>query len=240
MSELIDKTFFITGQPIILNKYGALNFVKVGQYYKFVQYVELLNMSSSEMRDILAKIYGQKIGDYRLAKQVFKAFDKLTRFQLIKEFENNPIYMAFNDVFDMLMDNKGVLALVNEDEFELIVKLIMEMNGVKPKKKFENEELRYFAELQDELDNRRSKLDWESIYTCVWQSLKHDPKDLTLYQFYSLFFRYSKTMQYFATTIYSTVTQVDLVNFCDPVDVFGKEEKKETLQEFERRASKLN
>ena len=139
MSELIDKTFFITGQPIILNKYGALNFVKVGQYFDFVQYVELLNMTSSEMRDILAKIYGQKIDDYRLAKQVFKAFDKLTRFQLMKEFKNNPIYMAFNEVFDMLMDNKGVLELVNEDEFELIVKLILEMNGVKPKKKFENE-----------------------------------------------------------------------------------------------------
>lgn len=237
----LDKTFFILGKPLN-TKYGKLNFVKVGQYSDFVQYVGLLNIMNFEIIEGMKKqALINTNGDRFLVNQVFKPFESLSRYNLIMEFKECIYYQGFNELFNMVFEEDNVLEHIeNEEEFEFLVSVIMDMNGVKKKKKYKNAELRYFDNLQDELDNKRSNLDWESIYTSVWLSMKEKPDNLTLYQFYAMFFRYSKTMSYFASTLYSTVGETEIINFADPVDVFGDNSKKESLKEFENRVNKIN
>lgn len=233
---MVVKEFFITGQPIKTNL-GYLRFIKVGEYQNFIPFIHLFSLTNWEIikykKDQIASVV-----DRQAANRLLQPFENLTRFELICEFKEDYFYFMFRSLFEMLFEEDVFDNIKDSTEFESLIDIIMKMNCIKKEEKSINPELQYFNDLQSQLNSKRNNISFESVYSSVWVSTGLNPNDLTLYQFYSLFNRISKFKEFESTSMYSCVGDVKVVNFAEHVDMFA-ESRKESIQEFEKRAKAL-
>lgn len=229
------KDFYILGQPLE-TKLGKIRFLKVEEYPLISKYTSYLNL---EKCDVL--LFLREFED-KFPPNTLKSFEDLSFVELIHALEDViELGKMIREFFILLFGSNVFDLILTDDEYDEYRELIMKMNCINYEKKSSNPEIEYYNRLKRMYKSKKGgdDLTFESIYTSVWFALGHEPKELTIYQLYSMFHRVAQFETHHTTVLYSTVAEkVKIEPWYKHISISDDKEQV-TFEEFSKNANDL-
>ena len=204
--------YFVMGLPL-LTEFGVVRPIKVKEYPKFQNEIEILKMQDWEIKDLLKKkIRGQ--GNEDLIIETLKNSTLLTCIQT----NVGGLRVLYNNIFSKIVENYDdklfLMRFRSQAEFDSFRVLLLDYNRISYTKWNPNPEIRAW-EIKS-LFMKKSKgvsIDFDSIFTslCCVGLKPHDLNDLTICQFYGIFKRLELFKSYDTATLYKTVDAKDSI-----------------------------
>lgn len=195
MNDLRD--FYILGLPIETS-IGECHFIKIKDYYKFAQYLNLVRMSRDEIAYSLFSA-----NQTESSKEV----KKLTLFEVVTQL---PLFTeAYHKVLSKMFNDEGILEKVTHENFTEIRKLILDMNLLKEEKINPNPIIQKAIERSKRLKSlESSELNLTNMISSIVAFGSSDYEKIvnwTIYQVYMTFLRIALLKKYDTSTLFATV-----------------------------------
>jgi len=212
----MDKSFYILGLPIKVEDVGEAHFIKVKELPKFIPYQNILTIN----KDRIIQMYKEQ----NIDKNAIEYF--INHISLYQWIINVPEFKElYSQLFNFIF-KEDVFDKVNEDNFEFIRQLIMNMNCIKEEKQNPNSEIQKWIEKSKKFnENMAGKLDFQDIVSSVvvYMGVSYDVvNEMTLYQLYMTFRRINAFKDYDTTTLFATVSteKMNIESWCKCIDLF--------------------
>lgn len=220
------KELYILCEPIN-TPIGDINFLKVKDYPLLLNYVPYFKLQKFEVIDKIRET-SKELADHYQEKQFIEIIRELSSVYELETAYSELFYLCFDkDVFDLI---------TTDEQLEYYLNLIKDMNCISVEKKNPNPEIEYFNELKRMMDKQKnSGITFEAIYTSVWKEIGERPKELYIYEMYSLFDRIAHFKNHDLTALYSSVSsEVKVESWYKSTD----KDKKQELTSLEELQSK--
>jgi len=212
------KSFYILGDPIEIKDIGTAYFVKIKELPEFSLHRNILSVN----KDKIISMYKQQGMD----KEAIDYFiNNISLFQwVIKIPDVKDLYsQLFKFIFKEDIFNK-----VNENNFEYLRQLIMDMNCITEEKINPNPEIQKWIEKSKRFKQNNEKLTFEDIVTSVAVGTGYTYEyinNMSLYQFYLTFQRIGGFKNYDTSTLFSTVSteKINIESWCKNINLFEED-----------------
>lgn len=225
------KELYILSEPIE-TEIGNIDFLKVRDYPRLMQYIPYLEIEKFEVLTFLRK----------MDKKIADDLKDLSFLDLIHGLENVlELHSKFTELFQLCFNENVFGAIKTDEEFEKYRDMIRKLNGISHEVKNPNAEIQRFNDMKKLYEKQKSNggITFEAIYTSVWAFTGTKPLDMTLYELYALFNRISQFKNYETTTLYNTVSgEVQIDPWYKHISI-NEEEIKTSLEEFSKSANSV-
>lgn len=223
------KELYILGNSIE-TPVGTMKFLKVNQYPTLCKYLPYLNLEKFEVMNMVNRHnseFASIIGDMEFI-EVIKTLDILG------------LRTFYEELFLLCFGKNIIDEITSDEEFESYRTKIREINCISYDKKNPNPEIERFNQMKRAFERKKNgDVSFESVVTSVWVSLGESPKNLTMYQLYSLFSRIGQFKNYDTMTLYNSASgTIDVEGWYKHIDM-NKMEEKTSLDEFSSNAKSL-
>lgn len=223
------KEFFILGLPIDVENIGKAHFIKIKELPQFYLYQNVLTIN----KDKIIQMYknqnmDEEAIDYFINQM--SLYQWMMHFPEFKELYSQLFKFVFKeDVFDK----------VNEDNFDYLRQLIMDMNCVKEEKVNPNPEIQKWIDKSKKFKQNNEILTFEDIVTSVAVGTGYTYSyinNMTIYQFNLTFQRIGAFKGYDTSTLFATVSteKINIESWCKNIDLFEEEKYGITRSEFNK------
>lgn len=241
------EDFYILGNPIITD-IGICYFLKVKDYMKILQYIDLLSLEKFQ----LIRHYKQIFDIGKMTKQfqdsqlqfiehITKVIEQVELIQYIKNEQTaENILKRYKELFQICFKSDVFELIKTDEEFDYYRDLIITMNNIPVVKENPNPEIEEYNRLERELAAMESgNITFKSIYTSVWAFVGEEPYNMTLYKMYALFNRISCFKNSDATTLFRTVSnEVKTQHWYEDTKPTTRD-KTMTMEELEKQSKQL-
>jgi len=223
------KQFYILGIPIQIPNIGSAHFVRISDMPEFTLLQNILTIN----KDKIISMYKQQNTDEEAIDYFtnhISLYQWIINIPEVKESYLQLFYFIFKeDVFDK----------VNDDNFEYLRQLIMEMNCIKEEKINPNPEIQKWIDKSKKFKQGNEILTFEDIVTSIAVGTGYTYEyinNLTLYQFNLTFQRISAFKSYDTSTLFSTVSseKINIESWCKNIDLFKEESNGVSRDEFNK------
>lgn len=198
--------FYILGLPIE-TEIGILHPVTVGQYPKFVQYIQVLSLQDWQFKQMMKFDEDDELSNNIKDIHFFYIIDT---FKDIGGKDNNTIYdiyMHYKSLFEFCFKDDVFGLIDNGEDFDYYRNLILSMNGIEPDIPNPNPEIERYNQLKELLESQKGdSITFNAMYTSVLAFTGQSPNNMTLYQFYKVFDRISHFKNFDITSMYGMVS----------------------------------
>lgn len=229
------KLYDVSSKYIDFGDFGKLYFTKVKDKDELYSYVPYLVLQKNELLDFLKdkneilydnlKING--LYNFLLTINKFK-INKYGLYELYKGFKNLFLFCFKDDVFDKIG---------TEENFEYLRNLIVEINCIPYEKPNPNPDIEWFNQLERQIREKNGEtVTFDAVYTSVWVVTGCCPDNMTLYQFYKLFYRIAQIKNFDVSALFKTVDYENKIK----IESWAKDEDKtkDKVVSFEELKSK--
>jgi len=225
----MDKSFFILGLPVKIKNVGSAHFIKIKQLPEFTLLQNILTIN----KDKIISMYKQQNMDEEAINYFINSislYQWVINIPEVKESYSQLFYFIFKeDVFDK----------VNENNFEYLRQLIMDMNCIKEEKINPNPEIQKWIDKSKKFKQNGEILTFEDIVTSIAVGTGYTYEyinNLSLYQFNLTFQRISAFKSYDTSTLFSTVSteKINIESWCKNIDLFKEEKDGVSRDEFNK------
>lgn len=216
------KEFYILGEPIE-TEIGSCEFLKVKEYPDYFFDLQTLSMGKDEI--IHKFIEMNKSGDM---DDLIDELKKSSLYEIVTHISNfkDSYYRLLLKVFE----TEESIKLINNNNFDYIRGLIMDMNFQKEDKINPNPEIQRAIERSRRVKaQEREQLKFADIISSVvgFNGLSYkDINEFTIYQLYMTYFRIAQIKNYDTSTLFATVSseKIKIESWSKHIDPFEEED----------------
>ncbi|MGD7047085.1 hypothetical protein FZC83_02380 [Rossellomorea marisflavi] len=235
----IETDCFFLDDPIE-TEIGECHFIRVRQYPKLARSLNLISWSKSQVIYNFHKL--NKDGSLTELIDQLKPLKLHEIARLLPEL-NDAYTLIFKEVFK----DESVLNKIDENNFDAIRSLILKMSGVKEEVIIPNLEIQEARERSKRVKAQQNGgvIDFSDMASSIVSLSSHTYRDLpelTLYQFYQLYYRIAQIKAYDTTTLFATVPsekKAEIEDWSKHIDLFKEESHSISKEQMNTQAQGL-
>lgn len=234
------RDFYILGMPIE-TEIGDCHFIKVKEYPDLFLDLQVLSLTKNHLISKYTELNQKEKNPIldSLIEEMGKA-DLYTIANWIPDLQG-----AYIRVFSKVFNNEEILLSINEDNFNAIRKLIMDMNWIKEEKVNPNPEIQKAIERSKRVKSSDGDaLEFSDVVSSVvgYNGLSYqDINEFTVYQLYMTFYRIAHIKNYDTSTLFATVASeaVKITNWSKHIDLNEEDNHSITKEELSQKSKEL-